>query len=102
MGSIKVRAQEADGVVTVKALVSHPMETGLRKNRKTGKKIPAHFINEVIGKNNGTVVMTANWSGSISKNPYLSYKYKGSKGDQVEISWTDNEGKSDSIEATVK
>ncbi len=102
MGSIKVRAKVADGVVTVKTLISHPMETGLRKNRKTGKKIPAHFINEVVGKNNGKVIMTANWSGSISKNPYLSYKYKGNQGDKVEISWTDNKGKSDSLEAEVQ
>ena len=86
MGSIRVRAKEAGGVVTVKALMSHPMETGLRKNKKTGEKIPAHFISEVVGKNNGKVMMTANWSGSIAKNPYLSYKYKGSKGDELELS----------------
>lgn len=101
MGSIKVRAKEAGGVVTVKALMSHPMETGVRKNKKTGEKIPAHFINEVVGKNNGKVMMTANWSGSIAKNPYLSYKYKGSKGDELELTWTDNTGKSDSTKSTV-
>jgi len=42
--SIKVRAKEKKGVVTVKALMNHPMETGLRKNKKTGKMFPAHFI----------------------------------------------------------
>ena len=46
--SIKIRAKEKGGVVTVKALMNHPMETGLRKDKKTGKAIPAHFINEVV------------------------------------------------------
>ena len=102
MSSIKLRASNKEGVVTVKALISHVMETGLRKDSKTGEKIPAHFINTVTGEANGKNVMTAYWSGGISKNPYLSYKYKGGSGDKVKLSWTDNTGKSDSAEATVK
>jgi hypothetical protein len=52
--SIKLRAKAKGGEVSVKALISHPMETGLRKDKKTGKKIPAHFIQEVTVKANGT------------------------------------------------
>jgi len=101
--SIKVRAKAKKGVATVKCLISHPMETGLRKNKKTGKKIPAHFIQEVTCESNGTNVMTAHWSGAISKNPYLSFKYSGAKkGDALKISWSDNTGKSDSLSAKVK
>jgi hypothetical protein len=44
--SIKLRAKEKGGVTTVKALMTHPMETGLRKDSKTGKLIPAHYIRE--------------------------------------------------------
>lgn len=33
--SIKIRAKAKNGVVTVKALISHKMETGLRKDKKT-------------------------------------------------------------------
>ena len=92
--SIKVRAKEKGGVVTVKALMTHPMETGTRKDKKTGKLIPAHFIQEVNCEVNGTNVMTALWSGGVSKNPYLSFKFKGSKGDMMSLSWVDNMGKS--------
>ena len=102
MSSIKLRASNKDGEVTVKALISHPMETGLRKDSKTGEKIPAHFINTVTGEANGKNVMTAYWSGGISKNPYISFKYKGASGDKVKLSWTDNKGESDSAEAAVK
>ena len=100
--SIKVRAKESGGVVTVKALISHPMETGLRKDKKTGKPIPAHFIQEVDVDSNGKRQLTAYWGGSISKNPYLSFKYAGKKGDKLMLSWTDNKGEKDSIEASVK
>ena len=101
--SIKVRAKAKGDEVTVKALFSHPMETGLRKDKKTGKNIPAHFIQEVTAENNGTNVLTAYWSGGISKNPYLSFKFKGGKaGDKIKLTWLDNKGETDSIEAPVK
>jgi len=100
---IKVRAQAKKGVTTVKALMSHPMHTGLRKNKKTGKKIPAHFIQEVKCEHNGANVMTALWGPAISKNPYLSFKFKGgAKGDSIKISWVDNKGESSSQEAKVR
>ena len=56
--SIKMRAAAKDGVTTIKALISHPMETGTRKDKKTGEKIPAHFIQEVVCEHNGNAVMT--------------------------------------------
>jgi sulfur-oxidizing protein SoxZ len=102
MASIKIRAKAQDGVTTVKALMSHEMETGLRKDSKTGEKIPAHHITEVTAEHNGNTVMTANWGGAISKNPYLSFKFKGAAaGDKIKISWVDNMGKGDSGEAVI-
>ena len=103
MASIKIRAKAKDGVTTVKALMSHPMETGLRKDKKTGKKIPAHHITELTAEHNGKLVMTANWGGAISKNPYLSFKFDGgASGDKIKLSWVDNQGGGDSLEAAIK
>jgi sulfur-oxidizing protein SoxZ len=103
MSSIKMRAKSKDGVTTVKALISHPMETGLRKDKKTGKPIPAHFIQEVVCEHKGNTVLTANWSGAISKNPYLSFRFSGAAaGDTIKLSWVDNMGNKDSTEAAVK
>ena len=103
MASIKIRAKAKDGVTTVKTLISHPMDSGLRKDSKTGEKIPAHHVTEVTAEHNGTVVMTAYWGGAISKNPYLSFKFKGAaSGDMIKISWVDNKGEGDSAEAKIK
>ncbi len=99
----KVRATSKNGVTTVKALISHPMETGRRKNKKTGKKYPAHFIQELNAEYNGKNVLNAIWGPAVSANPYLSFKFKGaSKGDKLKLSWTDNKGDSSSTEATIK
>ena len=101
--SIKIRAKAKEGVTTVKALMTHPMETGLRKDKKTGNMIPAHFIQNVAAKHNGKEVLNAEWGGSVSKNPYLSFKFEGgAKGDEVEISWVDNKGEKDSGTAKIK
>ncbi|MFK5950244.1 MAG: thiosulfate oxidation carrier complex protein SoxZ [Methylococcales bacterium] len=101
--SIKVRAKVKNGTTVVKALISHAMETGLRKNKKTGKKFPAHYIQEITCSHNGNNVLTADWGTAISKNPYLSFKFKGAKsGDTLKMSWVDNKGESDSVEAKIK
>lgn len=99
---MKIRATMAGDVADVKVLMNHPMETGLRKDAKTGKLVPAHFIQEVVAQLNGAPVMTANMGGAVSKNPYLGFKVKGAKvGDKITVSWVDNTGDKNSADATI-
>jgi len=94
--SIRIRAKASGAETTVKALITHPMETGQRKDKKTGNKIPAHYIEEVKCDHNGKTVVTAQWGPAVSKNPYLSFKFTGAKaGDTLTLSWVDNTGKTD-------
>ena len=100
---IKIRAKVKDGIASVKCLVSHIMETGTRRDSKTGDIVAAHFIEEVTCKHNGKVVMTGHWGPAVSTDPYMSFKFKGAvKGDTVSISWLDNKGESESTEAKIK
>lgn len=102
MAQMRVKANLEGGVAVVKALMSHPMETGQRKD-KAGKPIPAHFIQEVTAEHNGKNVLTALWGAAISQNPYLSFKFKGAKaGDTLKISWVDNKGESESVDVSVE
>ena len=90
------------GITTVKVLIRHPMETGRRKNKKTGKLIPAHFIQEVTCKHNARVVLSALWGPAVSMNPYLSFRFRGAaEGDTVSLRWLDNKGQSDSIKTKI-
>ena len=98
---MRIRAQVAGDKATVRVLMSHEMETGLRKDG-AGKVIPAWFIQEVTAQLNGKNVMTAQWGPSVAKNPFLQFSVKGAKaGDKITISWTDNKGEKRSDEATV-
>ena len=103
MSTIKIRAKNKNGLTTVKALMNHPMETGMRKDKKTSKMIPAHYIQQVNCTHNGKNVLLANWGTAVSKNPYLSFKFKGAnKGDKLILSWKDNLGNTDSQASVIK
>ena len=103
MAKHRARATNRGGVTTVKAIISHPMETGLRKDKKTGKKVPAHFIEILTVTHNGKAVLNANWGPAISKNPLLHFNFKGgNKGDKIDISWNDNKGEKGSVATTIQ
>jgi sulfur-oxidizing protein SoxZ len=99
---MRIRATMAGDVADIKVLMNHPMETGLRKDSKTGKMIPAHFITDVTASVNGVKVLDGGLSGGVSKNPYLGFKVKGAAaGDKVVVNWTDNTGDKNTAEATI-
>lgn len=98
---MKIRATLQGDTVEVKALMSHEMETGQRKDA-SGAVIPAHFITTVTASWNGKTVLTAYWGPAVSKNPYLAFRFKGAaKGDKVKITWVDNKGETRTDEGTV-
>jgi sulfur-oxidizing protein SoxZ len=98
---MRIRAAEAAGVTTVRVLMSHPMESGLRKDA-AGNTVAAHFITEVVATHNGKSVLQAMWSGAVSQNPFLSFKFKGAaKGEKVQVKWTDNKGDSRTDEVAI-
>ncbi len=90
---MKMRAALQGDVAEVKVLMSHPMESGLRKDAKTDKLVAAHFISEVVVTLNGKAVIESEWGSGISKNPFLGFKVKGVKaGDKFAVSAVDNLG----------
>ncbi|MFN3610920.1 thiosulfate oxidation carrier complex protein SoxZ [Tepidimonas sp.] len=98
---MRIRANEAGGVTTVRVLMSHPMEPGTRKDA-SGNLVPAHHITDVVATHNGKEVLKALWSGAVSQNPFLSFKFKGAnKGDKIVVKWTDNKGESRTDEAVI-
>lgn len=102
MASVKLKAKAIDGgLIEVKALMTHPMETGLRKD-SAGELVPAHYITEVIVTANDKEVLKTSWGGSVSKNPYLSFNYKGAVGDKVKLTWKDTLNQSDAAEIVVE
>ncbi len=98
---MRIRAQMAGDKATVRVLMNHEMETGLRKDT-AGKAIPAWYIQEVSAQLNGKPVLSAQWGPSVSKNPFIQFNLKGAKpGDKVAVTWKDNKGETRTDEATV-
>ncbi|CAG0985468.1 sulfur-oxidizing protein SoxZ [Methylophilaceae bacterium] len=98
---IKMRAQLKGGITEVKVLMSHPMETGRRKN-DLEETIPAHFIQLVTAALNGAPVLEAQWGTGVSKNPYLTFYLRNAKaGDKVAVTWHDNKGETGTHEIAV-
>jgi sulfur-oxidizing protein SoxZ len=77
------------------------MDSGFLKD-SAGKLIPPHFIEVLTFEHQGKPIFIANWGPAVSKNPYLKFHFKGGKkGDDLTISWIDNEGKSDKSTAKI-
>jgi len=100
--TIRGKAKAKNGLVDVKLLMKHPMETGLRKD-KDGNPIEAHFIQTVEATANGNTVFSAQFNTSVSKDPYLAFSFSGAdKGDVLNIAWIDNKGETDSADVAIK
>ena len=93
-GPSRIRAASKDGITEIRILMTHEMETGLRRDG-AGALVPAWFIQEVSVKLNGVDAATCQLGPSIARNPYLPLRLRGgAPGDTVSVSWTDSRGES--------
>jgi sulfur-oxidizing protein SoxZ len=100
-GPMKIRASAAGGFTDIRVLMTHPMETGQRRD-PDGKLVPAHFIQNVTLKLNGKTVIESQIGQGVSRNPVFSFRIKGGAlGDLVEVAWLDTAGETSSIEAAI-
>ena len=98
---MRIRVAERDGVVNVRILMSHEMETGQRKD-SSGNLVPAHFIRTVVATHQGRTVLSAPWGTAVAKNPFLEFSFKGGKkGEKIAVTWEDNKGEKRTDEATI-
>ena len=78
-------------LVEVKALVSHVMETGLRKDAN-GNTIPRKILNKFSCRVNGKEVFSADFETAISANPYIQFKFRAQESGPVVLTWIDDDG----------
>jgi sulfur-oxidizing protein SoxZ len=94
----KVKAGE---VVTVRAMVSHPMET---MQFKEGKPVTKNYnyIHKVEATYNGKKVFEAETTQAVSQNPFVMFPVKAAEPGKVEITFHDTEGKTYVGQAEIK
>ena len=90
---VKVPKSAAAGeVITIKTLISHKMESGRRKDKKTGELIPRKIINAFKADFNGARVFEAALEPAISANPYIQFTAKVMESGEFHFTWTDDDG----------
>ncbi len=89
---IKVgKAAKAGDVIEIKTLITHVMETGLRKG-SDGKLIPRNIINTFTATFDGKEVFKADLSSGVSANPYIAFQMKVPGPGDLEMTWIDDKG----------
>jgi sulfur-oxidizing protein SoxZ len=84
-------AVRAGEVVEVRALVEHPMETGLRRDG-TGQAIARDILARFVVRANGETVFTADFRNGTSANPYLVFFVRVERTTEFEFLWTHETG----------
>ncbi len=92
---IRVRVPESasrDELITIKTMISHPMENGRRKMPDTGEIIPKKIINIFIAQFDEEEVFRTELSTAISENPYIAFQMRVIKSGTLELIWDEDGG----------
>jgi sulfur-oxidizing protein SoxZ len=78
-------------IIEVKALITHAMETGNRKDAE-GKPIPRNIIHSFRATYEGKLVFEADLGSGISANPFIAFCMKVPGPGEFEMTWIDDTG----------
>jgi sulfur-oxidizing protein SoxZ len=76
MIKFKPKKFKTGDTIKVDFIVIHPMETGTRKDKKTGKLKPAKYIDNITFSLDGKPFTTMKVWETVSTNPYFSVNLK--------------------------
>ena len=89
---IRVPRQAKKGeVIEIKTLISHPMETGYRRDTQ-GQLIPRQIIHTFTCTYNGVEVFRADWHPAVAANPYLAFYTVATESGQLRFEWVADDG----------
>ncbi len=89
---VKVPKSATKGsVIEIKTTISHPMHTGMAKDKK-GNPIPRQIINKFVCKFNGQEVFVADLEPSVAANPYIQFSVKVNESGTFEFIWHEDGG----------
>lgn len=89
---VKVPKTAAAGeAVVIKTLISHPMESGQRKD-SSGNAIPRSIINRFTCTFGGEMVIDVTMEPAISTNPYFEFQATVPASGEFAFTWYDDDG----------
>jgi sulfur-oxidizing protein SoxZ len=90
MINVPAGARRGD-VIEIKTLVSHPMETGYRRN-EVGAPIPRNIIRTFVCTYNGTEVFRAELHPAIAANPFIAFTTVAIESGTLTFQWSGDDG----------
>ena len=75
----------------VKAIISHPMETGLRHDEQ-GQPIPRLIINTFSCRYNEDLVFSVELHEAVAANPYLEFYLRATQSGRLNFVWEEDGG----------
>ncbi len=85
------KSASAGETITLKTLISHPMESGQRKD-SSGNVIPRSIINRFTCEFNGQMVVDVTMEPAISTNPYFEFDATVPEAGEFKFTWYDDDG----------
>jgi sulfur-oxidizing protein SoxZ len=78
-------------IFEIKALMTHQMETGLRRDAG-GKLMPRKIVNAFSCRYNGEVVFSVDLHEAVAANPYLEFCARAQDSGTLEFVWHEDGG----------
>ncbi len=89
---VRVPKEAAAGeVIVIKTLLSHPMESGQRRDAG-GQVIPRKIVNRFTCTFEGETVLDVTLEPSISANPFLEFQARVDRAGTFVFEWHDDDG----------
>ena len=78
-------------VFEVRTLITHPMESGQRKD-SAGKLVPRRIIHTFVCTYNGREAIRMGLEAAMSANPFISFFLRATDSGTLEFTWQDDDG----------
>ncbi len=78
-------------IISIRALISHEMETGFRPDAK-GQLIPRNIIKEFVCTYDGVEIFRAEFFPAVSANPYIAFTTRATESGTITMTWSGDNG----------
>ena len=78
-------------IFVVRSLITHPMETGLRRDEQ-GELIPRKIINSFTCRYNGEIVFKTELHEAVAANPYIEFHVRALESGTLDYVWEEDGG----------
>lgn len=86
--------------VPVRVLISHPMESGQRRD-ESGRAVSRQIIHTLSCTYNGVDVLRLQLHPAISANPYFAFSFIADMSGTLDLQWVDDAGATGTAQARI-